>query len=100
MRAAFRDEVKRRGLACVVRTNKSSCLASCDRGVTVVVYPEGIWYGAVKPEDVEEIVERHVVRGEVVERLLIGEYSPGTLRLPPLDLPGPDRRLRDPVDGS
>ena len=37
----------------------------------MVIYPDAVWYGAVKPEDVEEIVERHIIRGEIVERLLM-----------------------------
>jgi (2Fe-2S) ferredoxin len=38
--------------------------------VTVVVYPEQTWYGGVTPEDVPEIVERHLVGGDAVTRLL------------------------------
>jgi (2Fe-2S) ferredoxin len=41
----------------------------------VVVYPEGIWYGRVRPEDVAEIVERHLIGGEPVERLLVPELN-------------------------
>jgi (2Fe-2S) ferredoxin len=37
----------------------------------VVVYPEGVWYGRVRPEDVPEIVERHLLGGEPIARLLI-----------------------------
>jgi (2Fe-2S) ferredoxin len=35
----------------------------------VVVYPDAVWYGNVTPDDVEEIVERHLIAGEPVERL-------------------------------
>jgi (2Fe-2S) ferredoxin len=87
IRAAIKEEVKRRGLKAVVRASESSCLASCSSGVTVVVYPEGVWYGGVKLEDVGEIMERHVLNGEVVERLLLKEHPSGPLRLPSLDLP-------------
>ena len=59
------------GLSGRVRANKSGCLDQCAFGVTVVVYPDAVWYGGVTLGDVDEIVERHLVRGEVVERLLL-----------------------------
>jgi (2Fe-2S) ferredoxin len=39
----------------------------------MVVYPEAVWYGNVSPEDAEEIVERHLVGGEPVQRLRLAE---------------------------
>jgi (2Fe-2S) ferredoxin len=36
-----------------------------------VVYPEAVWYGSVKPEDVDEIIETHIVGGQPVARLVI-----------------------------
>ena len=60
-----------RGLKRVVRVNKAGCLDQCARGVTCVVYPEAVWYGGVTLDDVDEIVERHLVGGDPVERLVI-----------------------------
>tara|TARA_B100001971_G_C18212086_1_gene551396 strand:- start:1102 stop:1236 length:135 start_codon:yes stop_codon:yes gene_type:complete len=40
-------------------------------GPAVVVYPEGVWYWIGSEKDVTEIMERHIVKGEIVERLLI-----------------------------
>jgi (2Fe-2S) ferredoxin len=37
----------------------------------MVVYPEGVWYGRVTPDDVDEIIEKHIEGGQVVERLVI-----------------------------
>jgi (2Fe-2S) ferredoxin len=71
IRKALKDELKRRGLKGTVRANAAGCLDACPFGPTVVVYPEGVWYGGVKPEDVPEIVERHLLGGEPVARLLI-----------------------------
>jgi len=48
----------------------------CSVGPAVLVYPEGVWYAQVQAEDVREIVEHHLEKGEVVERLaLIGEFG-------------------------
>lgn len=50
----------------------------CSVGPAVLVYPEGVWYAHVKPEDVAEIVSSHLEQGEVVERLaLIEEFGKG-----------------------
>ena len=53
-----------------VTVTSSGCLGTCFDGPAVVVYPEGTWYGNVQPDDVEEIVEKHVVEGTPVERLV------------------------------
>ena len=69
--AALKTAVYERGLKRIVRINKAGCLDQCARGVTCVVYPEAVWYGGVTLDDVEEIVERHLIGGEPVERLVI-----------------------------
>ncbi len=69
IRAAMKEEIAKRGLKKVVRANSAGCLDSCADGPTVVVYPEGVWYGHVRVEDVPEIVESHLVNGVPVERL-------------------------------
>ena len=70
-----RDELKKRlyeiGLTGVVRANNSGCLDQCENGVTVVVYPEQVWYGHVTVADVPELIDRHILRGEFVERLML-----------------------------
>jgi (2Fe-2S) ferredoxin len=48
----------------------AGCLGLCFEGPTLVVYPEGTWYVGVRREDVAEIVESHMCRGQVVERLI------------------------------
>lgn len=54
-----------------IRINKSGCLDRCDEGPCIVVYPEGVWYTYVDETDIDEIIDAHLVRGEVVERLRI-----------------------------
>jgi (2Fe-2S) ferredoxin len=66
---AFKAALKARGLSADIRANKAGCLDNCAQGCSVVVYPEGVWYGRVTLQDVDEIVEKHLVRGEPVERL-------------------------------
>ena len=54
-----------------VRVNKAGCLDRCAGGPVAVVYPEAVWYTYVDQQDVDEIVESHLMRGQVVERLLM-----------------------------
>jgi (2Fe-2S) ferredoxin len=71
VRDAFKAEVKRAGLAGRVRVNTAGCMDQCEHGPTVVVYPDAVWYGFVNANDVPEIVERHIARGEPVARLML-----------------------------
>ena len=77
----LRDLVEQRGLA-TVRTTRMGCNQQHHQGPIVIVYPDGVWYGRLVPDDVDEIVERHLVGGEPVERLRItpdGPWSGGAL---------------------
>ncbi len=56
-----------------VKVVKTGCFGLCEKGPIVVVYPEGATYSHVKPEDVKEIVEEHLVKGRIVKRLLLGD---------------------------
>ncbi|MFN3295177.1 (2Fe-2S) ferredoxin domain-containing protein [Caldimonas sp.] len=74
--AAFnhcKSRVKAAGLAGAgrVRVNRAGCLDRCAGGPVAVVYPEATWYTYVDQADIDEIVERHLRHGEVVERLLL-----------------------------
>lgn len=65
--------VKAAGLAGVggVRVNKAGCLDRCAGGPVAVVYPEGTWYTYVDNSDIDEIVDSHLAKDEVVTRLLL-----------------------------
>lgn len=54
-----------------IRINLSGCLNLCEYGPVLVIYPEGVWYHYETEADVEEILDRHVLRGERVQRLLV-----------------------------
>lgn len=66
---AFKDRVKERALRDQVLVTRTGCLKHCSRGVTIVVWPGNIWYGGVRPDDVDEILDRTVLGGEEIERL-------------------------------
>ncbi len=69
--AAFKEQLLKAGLKGEVRAQKAGCLDTCEYGPSVVVYPEGVWYGKVQLSDVAEIVESHLMHGRPVERLKI-----------------------------
>jgi len=73
LHTSLKDAVKAAGLVPGIRINKSGCLEQCEHGPTVVVYPEAVWYGGVKIEDVPEIVSEHLIGGRPVERLRIAD---------------------------
>ncbi len=68
-----KKRVKAEGLAGKggVRVNKAGCLDRCAGGPVAVVYPDAVWYSFVDSSDIDEIVERHLKHGEVVDRLVL-----------------------------
>ncbi len=54
-----------------VRVNMAGCLDRCDLGPVLVVYPEAVWYTYVDQDDIDEIIDEHLVHGRPVDRLRI-----------------------------
>jgi (2Fe-2S) ferredoxin len=54
-----------------IRINSSGCLDRCEEGPVIVVYPDETWYTYVDKEDIDEIIDEHLVNGRPVERLKI-----------------------------
>ena len=54
-----------------VRINRSGCLDRCSEGPVMVIYPQAVWYTFVDNDDIDEIVESHLVNNQVVKRLLV-----------------------------
>ncbi|MGC2234908.1 MAG: (2Fe-2S) ferredoxin domain-containing protein [Pyrinomonadaceae bacterium] len=86
VKTAFEEELQKRNLRYgkkskgrnpngeIVLTDCSS-VGFCSIGAAVLVYPEGVWYAQVRAEDVKEIVEEHLEKGNVVERLALIEMK-------------------------
>ncbi|MDL2297691.1 NADH-quinone oxidoreductase subunit NuoF [Synergistaceae bacterium OttesenSCG-928-D05] len=68
--ARFEDELKAKSLDKEVSLVETGCHGFCEGGPLVIIYPEGTFYTRVQPEDVAEIVETHLLKGRIVERLL------------------------------
>lgn len=54
-----------------IRINRAGCLGRCSAGPVLVVYPDNIWYHYLDEEDIEEIIESHLINGKIVDRLTI-----------------------------
>ena len=54
-----------------VRINSAGCLDRCELGPTLVIYPEGVWYSCPTREDIDEVLQKHMVEGGRVERLML-----------------------------
>ena len=69
----FEKQLEASKLADEVKIVKTGCFGLCALGPVVIVYPEGAFYSMVKVEDVKEIVEEHLLKGRIVQRLLYDE---------------------------
>ncbi len=76
VRKALKEELRERGLAGDVRVDSVDCFGLCKHGPNAVVYPSGTWYLGLGRGDVSEVVERHLMGGEPVERLAAGFRPP------------------------
>lgn len=76
VRDALKLKAREAGLKGRVRVNSAGCLDQCAHGVTVVVYPEAVWYGGVTLADVDAIVKDHLLGGRPVERLRPAHLRP------------------------
>lgn len=73
VRAYAKTRVKQLGeqIQSRVRINSAGCLDRCELGPVLVIYPEAIWYRYVDTDDIDEIIDEHLIHGRVVERLKI-----------------------------
>ena len=71
--AALEAELKAKGLEEEIKIVKTGCFGLCALGPVMIVYPEGTFYSRVTPEDIPEIVEEHLLKGRIVERLVYAD---------------------------
>jgi (2Fe-2S) ferredoxin len=73
MRDYMKKRVKQLGdkVVGMARINTAGCMDRCDLGPVIVVYPEAVWYTYVDQEDIDEIIDSHLIGGNVVDRLRI-----------------------------
>ena len=66
---AFKSKVKTLNSNQKIRINRAGCLGHCESGLTMVIYPQGLWYYRVTLGDVDEIIEKSILNDSVIERL-------------------------------
>jgi len=73
LRAYAKERVKALGPAIPerVRINQAGCLDRCELGPVLVIYPDAVWYTYVDREDIDEIIDEHLIHGRTVERLRV-----------------------------
>ncbi len=73
VREALERELEARGLTEEIKIVQTGCFGLCALGPVMIVYPEGTFYSRVTAEDIPEIVEEHLLKGRLVERLVYNE---------------------------
>jgi NADH-quinone oxidoreductase subunit F len=69
----FREEINSRNIGDQVYIRNTGCHGFCERGPMAVIYPKKIFYQQIKMDDVPEIIEKTLLNGEVIDRLLYKE---------------------------
>ena len=75
LRNYMKDRAKELGIK-RLRINNTGCLDRCELGPTMVIYPEGVWYSCTTKEEIDEVLQTHLIDGGRVERL---QLWPGKL---------------------
>lgn len=70
VQTALQESIDKHGLGNEVKVVETGCMGPCDLGPVIMIFPDGVFYRKLKPEDATEIVSQHLLKGKVVERLL------------------------------
>src|SRR6056297_1305622 len=73
VKLSLQDELAKHDLLDEIKVVETGCHGFCEKGPIMVIYPEGVFYCELNPEDMEEVVEEHLLKGRTVERLLFKE---------------------------
>lgn len=68
---SFKSKLKAKKLPVKVRAQRAGCLDICTYGQTIAVYPEGVFYVGVELNDVDEIIDEHIINNRPVKRLVL-----------------------------
>ena len=86
IREAMEKELEAKGLQDEVKVVQTGCFGLCALGPVMIIYPEGTFYSRVKIEDVPEIVEEHLLKGRLVQRLVYDDIGGGKKAEGPVSL--------------
>ena len=73
IKKVMKQKLAQKGLNKIYRTNSAGCLDACEHGVAMVIYPQAIWYGHVEESDIDEIIDKSILRDDVIRRLQINK---------------------------
>ena len=73
--STFEKELEKQGIQEEVKIVQTGCFGLCALGPVVIIYPEGTFYSRVEEKDVAEIVEEHLLKGRIVERLVYSDVD-------------------------
>ena len=71
----FEEQIAKNGLDKEVKVVRTGCFGLCEAGPVVIVYPEGTFYSRIRPDDVDEIVSEHLLKGRIVQHLVYKEKA-------------------------
>lgn len=70
VQSALQEHIEKTGLENEIKVVETGCMGPCDLGPVIMIFPDGVFYRKLKPEDAAEIVNEHLLKGKVVTRLL------------------------------
>ncbi|HEY5466964.1 MAG TPA: NAD(P)H-dependent oxidoreductase subunit E, partial [Clostridia bacterium] len=76
-RDALLEELKAAGISDEIQIKMTGCMGNCDVGPSMIIRPGGIFYCRLKPEDMHEIVQQHLVGGQVVDKFCYADRRTG-----------------------
>ncbi|HPJ68966.1 MAG TPA: NADH-ubiquinone oxidoreductase-F iron-sulfur binding region domain-containing protein [Desulfobacteraceae bacterium] len=98
--SAFEEEIKKQDLETKVDFRATGCHGFCEKGPNVVIYPEGISYQEVTPQDVPEILSRTVFGKKMIDRLIYTDANTGEKIAHQSEIPFYKNQMRNLMDNS